>query len=240
MPRGRRAGDSGFGSYGLQVNFGSHTSLRVTAPDTTMAEQADQGGGTLASRPTARPATARRRTTPRFRASPRSGSTTIRTWSTRTTGVVGPSDNGDDTTDSSSTDGSSTDVTPPPDGAPPTDGQVITVGSFTGFGDALLTTGCTGGGCNCPLCRAAAALAAASKPWTPLWRPPGPITVFRPAFPMDEGNQGAMTTLDFYSASENDNAITLSLTLPKNPKSEPMQFDAAEPARDGWNFSPPT
>ena len=45
--QGSTTGDSGFGAYGLQVNFGSLTQPPVTAPNTTMAEAADQGGGTL-------------------------------------------------------------------------------------------------------------------------------------------------------------------------------------------------
>ncbi len=45
---GATTGDSGFGAYGLQVNFGSQTQAPVMAPNTTMAAQADQGGGTLA------------------------------------------------------------------------------------------------------------------------------------------------------------------------------------------------
>ena len=45
--RGTTTGDSGFGAYGLQVNFGSLTQPPVTAPDTTMAEAANQGGGTM-------------------------------------------------------------------------------------------------------------------------------------------------------------------------------------------------
>ena len=45
--KGSTTGDSGFGAYGLQVNFGSLTQPPVTAPNTTMAEAADQGGGTL-------------------------------------------------------------------------------------------------------------------------------------------------------------------------------------------------
>jgi hypothetical protein len=46
--KGATTGDSGFGAYGLQVNFGSQSQPPVKAPDTTMAEQADQGGGTMA------------------------------------------------------------------------------------------------------------------------------------------------------------------------------------------------
>ena len=45
--QGSTTGDSGFGAYGLQVNFGSLTQPPVTPPDTTMAEAADQGGGTM-------------------------------------------------------------------------------------------------------------------------------------------------------------------------------------------------
>ena len=45
--QGATTGDSGFGAYGLQVNFGSLTQPPVTAPNTTMAEAADQGGGTM-------------------------------------------------------------------------------------------------------------------------------------------------------------------------------------------------
>ena len=45
--QGSTTGDSGFGAYGLQVNFGSLTQPPVTAPNTTMAEASDQGGGTM-------------------------------------------------------------------------------------------------------------------------------------------------------------------------------------------------
>ena len=238
--KGSTSGDSGFGAYGLQVNFGSLTQPPVTAPDTTMGEASDQGGGTM-SETTDGDSTGDDLPqdgstipgVPTFWVYDDSGTTV-----SEDNGVVGPSDDGDDTTDQTSSDNTTTIGTPPADGTTPSDGQVITVGDFTGLGDAPLMTGCTGAGCNCPLCRAAAALAAASKPWTPLWRPPGPITVFRPAFATDQGNQSALTTLDFFSANENQNASSLSLTLPKNPRSRLMHYEAVELAHDGWSTNP--
>ena len=45
--KGNTSGDSGYGAYGLQVNFSSQVQPAVTAPNTFAAEQTDHGGGTL-------------------------------------------------------------------------------------------------------------------------------------------------------------------------------------------------
>ena len=92
--QGSTTGDSGFGAYGLQVNFGSLTQPPVTAPDTTMAEAADQGGGTMSEYDGRR--RDRRRSSPgrdaRSPVSRRSGSTTTTNRpSARTTGSSVPS-----------------------------------------------------------------------------------------------------------------------------------------------------
>ena len=169
--KGSTSGDSGFGAYGLQVNFGSLTQAPVTAPDTTMAEAADQGGGTM-SETTDGSSTGDGLPqdgytipgVPTFWVYDDDGSTV-----SEDNGVVGPADTGDGTTDPSSTDSSTTDVTPPPDSTLPTDGQVISVGDVTGLGDALMIN-----------VQAARQLdvrgARAVAPWTPLWKPPAPIT----------------------------------------------------------------
>src|SRR5262249_9729875 len=137
--QGSTTGDSGFGAYGLQVNFGSLTQPPVTAPNTTMAEAADQGGGTM-SESSDDAAT--------LGDIPQDGSaipgvptfwvyTDDQLTVSEDNGVVGPADNGDGNPDPSDPDGSLTDA-PPPDSSIPTDGQVITVGDVTGIGDALM------------------------------------------------------------------------------------------------------
>ncbi len=223
--KGSTSGDSGFGAYGLQVNFGSLTQPPVTAPDTTMGEASDQGGGTM-SETTAGDSTSD--------GIPQDGSTIpgvptfwvyddSGTTISEDNGVVGPNDTGDGTTDPTSTDNTTIVGTPPPDGSTPTDSLVITVGDVTGVGDALMIN-----------VRADRELdlrgPGSLAPWTPLWKPPPPITIFRPAFPTDQGSQGALTTLDFFSASENQSASLLSLMHPKNPRSELRHFETVEPA----------
>ena len=200
--QGSTTGDSGFGAYGLQVNFGSLTQPPVTAPNTTMAEAADQGGGTLSESTddaaivgdipqdgSAIPGV------PTFWVYNDDESTV-----SEDNGVVGPADNGDGNSDPSDSDGSTTDA-PPPDGSTPTDGQVITVGDVTGLGDALMI--------NDQAARAAgpAELPEELAPWTPLWQPPRPITLFRPAFTAGQANQNLLTGLDFFSGNDPTKAV---------------------------------
>ena len=45
--QGSTTGNSGFGDYGLQVNFGSLTQLPIAPPNTTVPQAPDKGGGTL-------------------------------------------------------------------------------------------------------------------------------------------------------------------------------------------------
>jgi hypothetical protein len=45
--QGATTGDSGFGAYGLQVNFGSQSQSPIAPPNTTVAQAPDKGGGTL-------------------------------------------------------------------------------------------------------------------------------------------------------------------------------------------------
>ncbi len=45
--QGSTTGNSGFGNYGLQVNFGSLTQPTIPSPNTTVAQAPDKGGGTL-------------------------------------------------------------------------------------------------------------------------------------------------------------------------------------------------
>jgi len=45
--QGSTTGNSGFGTYGLQVNFGSLTQPPIPSPNTTVAQQPDKGGGTM-------------------------------------------------------------------------------------------------------------------------------------------------------------------------------------------------
>ena len=45
--QGSTTGNPGFGSYGLQVNFGSLTQAPIPPPNTTVPQGPDKGGGTL-------------------------------------------------------------------------------------------------------------------------------------------------------------------------------------------------
>jgi hypothetical protein len=47
LAKGATTGSSGFGSYALQVNFGSAPLSPIALPSTTLEQRADQGGGTL-------------------------------------------------------------------------------------------------------------------------------------------------------------------------------------------------
>jgi hypothetical protein len=170
--KGATTGDSGFGAYGLQVNFGSQFQPPVTAPDTTMAEQADQGGGTLAE---SSDASAGGDGTPQDD-SAIPGVPTFWVYDDQgtilneDTGTVVGSDGGDGSSDPNS---SGTDTTSVPDSTLPVDGDQIDVGNVDGIGDALMINASD-----------AAALDnhtfTGVLPWAPLLQPRAPIAVSQP------------------------------------------------------------
>jgi hypothetical protein len=153
--KGATTGDSGFGAYGLQVNFSSETQPPVTAPNTTMAEQADQGGGTMAESSD----------------SSASGDGTLQDssaipgvptyWVYDDQGSVVSEDTGSVVGPDA---GSSSDTTALPDSTLPVDGDVITVGQVSGLGDALMINA----GDEARLARGSFE---GVPPWTPVWRP---------------------------------------------------------------------
>jgi hypothetical protein len=194
--KGNTTGDSGFGSYGLQVNFGSQSQAAVTAPDTTMSEQADQGGGTMNESTDGSGATD---TTPQDNSAIPGvptfwvyddGSQTI----SEDNGVVGSWDgsNSTDTTDSAGTDTSALG-----------DDQVITLGDVSGIGDALMAD--------------ASGEASLSRhdfggvpPWTPAWPSSLMIAVPRPASETDPQSPSLVMPLDFSFTTDLGDGIAVS------------------------------
>src|SRR5262249_29052285 len=162
------------------------TQAPVKAPDTTMAEQADQGGGTLAETSDGSDAGDGTPQDDMSAAIPgvptywvyNDGDSTI----SEDNGVVGPA-YGDDGTDS----------TPPPGSSLPVDGDVIAVGDVSGVGDALMIN--------------AADAARLDRgdfqgvlPWTPAWQLHRVVVAFQPAFEADQSHPSLLTSLDFSSA----------------------------------------
>src|SRR5271157_4972386 len=157
--QGSTTGASGFGAYGLQVNFGSLTQSPIPAPNTTVAQARDKRGGTLSE-----------------------------------------------------------------------SSEVITVGTVTGLGDPMMIN-------ESAERQLDMGTAADLAPWTPLWQPPLPITVFRPFFGTDQTSQNVITTLDFFSGDNDHNALLPTLTLPKNRRTEAMHLETVDRALDGWSFN---
>ncbi|HMF37506.1 MAG TPA: matrixin family metalloprotease [Isosphaeraceae bacterium] len=157
--QGSTTGDSGFGSYGLQVNFGSLTQTPIPPPNTFVKQAPDQGGGTLSQ-----------------------------------------------------------------------SSEVITVGTVTGRGDAMMIN-------ESAERQLDMGTAGDLAPWTPLWQPPLPITVFRPIFGTDQTSQNVITTLDFFSGDNDHNALLPTLTLPRNRRTEAMHHETVDRVLDGWSFN---
>jgi matrixin len=231
--RGTTTGDSGFGAYGLQVNFGSATQPPVTAPNTVMDEAADQGGGTL-SETNADDANASSLPqdvsviagVPNYWVYNDSGSTV-----SEDNGLVNAADNSDPLSDPSNADLLATDIAPSPDSTVPDDAQVITVGNVSGLGDAMMI--------NIGAERQLDSRAAGNlTPWAPLWRPQPPTTIFRPAFTSDQANQNVVTTLDFSSGDDHVKAVFPFITQPKIKKPERMQNEIVDRALDSSRIDP--
>ena len=170
--QGSTTGNSGFGAYGLQVNFGSLTQPPIPPPNTTVAQAPNKGGGTL-------------------------------------------SESSDGEVDSSLASA----------------GQVITVGTVTGLGDPMMVN-------ESAESQLDMGTAGDLAPWTPLWQPPLPITVFPPIFGTDQTSQSVITTLGFFSDDNDHNAFLPTPTLPKNWRTEAMHHETVDRALDGWSFNP--
>ena len=228
--RGTTTGDSGFGAYGLQVNFGSLTQPPVTAPDTTMAEAANQGGGTM-SETTDGPLNADGLPqdgavfpgVPTFWVYNDNGATV-----NEDSGVVGPTDS-NPLADPSNADLLTTNVGFSPDDTTPIDGQVITVGGVTGVGDAMMINGEADRQLDL---RTAGNL----TPWAPVWRPQLPITIFRPAFATDQANQNVLITLDIFSGNDHDKTVFPFITQSKIRRPERVQNEIVDRALDGLSI----
>lgn len=226
--KGSTTGGTGFGTYGLQVNFGSLNQPAVTAPDTTMAEATDLGGGTMSEStdeaaagdaPAQDEASLAIPGVPTFWVYSDDESTV-----SEDNGIVGSTET-DETEDPNDTDPSA----PPPDD--PTDSQVITVGTVTGFGDALMIDAET---------ERALKLGTASDlaPWTPLWRPSPSITIFRPALAANPLERVAMTTLDFLVGNDQGKAFFPISPRPRNRSVAPPHTDIVDRALIGLTLDP--
>src|SRR5271157_5484546 len=108
--------------------------------------------------------------------------------------------------------------------------EVITVGTVTGRGDAMMIN-------ESAERQLDMGTAGDLAPWTPLWQPPLPITVFRPIFGTDQTSQNVITTLDFFSGDNDHNALLPTLTLPRNRRTEAMHLETVDRALDGWSFN---
>jgi hypothetical protein len=220
--KGATTGDSGFGAYGLQVNFGSMSQPPVTAPDTTMAEQADQGGGTLAE--TSDGSDSGDGTPQDDSGIPgvptfwvySDGSSTV----SEDNGVVGP-----DYTDDS------TDTTDLPDSGTPVDGDQINVGSMGGYGDALMIN---------PADEARLERGAYSGvlPWTPAWQSPRAIPVARSTLGTGPNSPILLTALDVSFGDDRGPAVSPDWTNTRDRKVESPTLRVVDTALQGWNSDP--
>ncbi len=266
--QGSTTGASGFGSYGLQVNFGSHTQPPIPSPNTTVARAPDKGGGTMSESSDGN-----------VEAGLASAGEVITVGSL--TGLGDPmmiTESDDRQLDM----GTAADLAPwtplwqPPlpitafqsiFGTDQTSQEVITTLDF--FSDdndlnAILPT------LTLPKNRRTEAMpyetvdtvgsvtglgdpmmvnesvesqldmgtAGDLAPWTPLWRTPLPIDVFLPIFGTDQTSQNVITTLGFFSDDNDHNAFLPTLTLPKNRRTEAMPYETVDRALDGWSFNP--
>ncbi|QEH37669.1 Matrixin [Aquisphaera giovannonii] len=211
--QGSTTGDAGFGAYGLQVNFGSLQQPPVTSPNTTMAETADRGGGTMNESTDPADDSA----PPQDDASVIPGIPTFWVYNdddatvSEDAGVVGPNDTGGDSSDTAA--GSSDGGGGTTGDGSSTDGTTISVGDLTGQGDALMIDPSAG----VPR-RPRAADAAA--PWAPLWwsaRPARPA-----AMPVQAPAEGLslITTIDFLNQTNDLNLPFMTLTRPKKQASD--------------------
>jgi len=257
--QGSTTGNSGFGAYGLQVNFGSLTQPSIPRPNTTVAQAPDKGGGTL---------------------SESCGAGQVITVGS-VTGLGDPmmiTESDDRQLDM----GTAADLAPwtplwqPPlpitafqsiFGTDQTSQEVITtlgffsddndlnailptltlpknrrteamhyetvdtVGSVTGLGDPMMVNESVESQLDM-------GTAGDLAPWTPLWRTPLPIDVFLPIFGTDQTSQNVITTLGFFSDDNDHNAFLPTLTLPKNRRTEAMPYETVDRALDGWSFNP--
>ena len=195
--KGSTAGDSGFGAYGLQVNFGSKSQAAIAPPNTTMPQQPDQGGGTLQE----------------SSAGSSTGNGTQRDGSaiTGVTTFLGyahkdPVANENTATVVGSIDGT-TDPNDPDSAALsnstlPFDGVQINLGNVSGIGDALMID-------------AADESSLANQafggvmPWTPVLQLTHTIAVAQTTFGPGPVSRGFMTSLDFaFGTDTGDNLTT--------------------------------
>jgi hypothetical protein len=199
--KGATTGDSGFGAYGLQVNFGSQTQNPVTAPNTTMAEQADQGGGTMAE---SSDGSDTGDGTPQNDSSAIPGIPTYWVYDDQgssvnedTGAVIGPDV------------GSGSDTTPPPDSSLPVDGDVISVGDVTGLGDPLMINA----GDDVRLERGSFQ---GVLPWTPVWQPVRVSATSQPE--LEAGRRDSsrlpLTPLDFSFGNGTDAGLRVTIGIP--------------------------
>jgi hypothetical protein len=107
--------------------------------------------------------------------------------------------------------------------------QAITVGNFTGWGDPMMVSESAD-------LQLDDGTAANLAPWTPLLLQPLPSTVFLADFGTNQSTQNLISTLDFIS-SDSD-ALSSTLTHPKNRKTEAMHYETVDRALPRWSFNP--
>jgi hypothetical protein len=186
---GTGTGDSGFGAYGLQVNFGSLSQPPVTAPDTYMAEASNQGGGTMSesSEATGDEASIQQDWSaipgvPTFWVYDEEGATI-----SEDAGMIGWTE-----TDEPSEEDPLADPTIVIDTDVPEDSELITVGDMSGLGCAFMMPGHdhdpdrSGG----------------LAPWAPRWQPPRPVGLFMSAPQARPVATTGLAAMDFFSGSD--------------------------------------
>ncbi len=196
---GTGAGDSGFGAYGLQVNFGSLTQPPVTAPDTYMAEMADQGGGTMSQ--TAEEAeTVTGSEEDRFVIagvptfwvyddySTTESEDDYGTTVSEDAGIVGLT-----ATDEPSPEDPEVDPSIVIDTDHLYDGEIIQVGDLSGIGDAVMMDG---------LHYSRAGSPGGVAPWTPRWRPPQPRGFFSAGLSAKQPTLDGTTVVNFFAYAD--------------------------------------
>jgi hypothetical protein len=105
--------------------------------------------------------------------------------------------------------------------------NVLTVGDVSGPGDAMMVD--VSAEANLELHGPGSV-----PPWTPLWQPPPPITVFTPTVGTIQGNQNGLTTLDFLFGSGQTNPILPTAAKASSRGVEKAQYAVIDRSLEDW------
>jgi hypothetical protein len=105
--------------------------------------------------------------------------------------------------------------------------DVLTVGDVSGTGDAMMVD--VSAEANLELHGPGSV-----PPWTPLWQPPLPITVFTPTVGTVQANQSGLTTLDFLFGNGQTNPILPTAVKARSRGVEKAQYAVIDRSFEDW------